>query len=60
MIPGEFHYAVRYELRPVGVYDRDEMRLVTPDDVAAWREYEQWLSIGNVPAVNAKDAHGRS
>lgn len=38
----------RYELRRVGVFDRDAGVVVTRRD-AGWREYEAWLTAGGVP-----------
>jgi hypothetical protein len=39
---------MRYELRPVGVFDRDLARRVVPGD-QEWPNYQAWLNAGNVP-----------
>lgn len=38
----------RYEVRPLGVYDRSVDAVVTTAE-AAWRDYQDWLKAGNVP-----------
>jgi hypothetical protein len=38
----------RYVLLHGEAYDCDEMRIIRPTDLVAWREFQQWLSIGNV------------
>jgi hypothetical protein len=38
----------RYVLLHGEAYDCDEMRIIRESDIAAWREFQQWLSIGNV------------
>ncbi|HSW83525.1 MAG TPA: hypothetical protein VLH12_08625 [Usitatibacter sp.] len=39
---------MRYELRPVGVFDRDLGRQIKLGDVE-WPTYDAWLAAGNVP-----------
>lgn len=39
----------RYELRPVGVYDRELRRVIGRGD-SAWPRYLEWVAAGGVPA----------
>lgn len=38
----------RYELRRVGVYDRQAARVLARHD-PAWSDYQAWLAAGNAP-----------
>lgn len=48
--------SVRYESRPGGIWDRDQMRLITPGGFG-WSVYQKWVAAGNLPDPDSTPPH---